>query len=135
LAVASRLPDALNATDTGPVPVGNGEPDTGVSAPPDPTENTDTVLAPVLAVANRFPDALNATENGSEPVGNGEPDTGANAGAAARAAVAVLKHAPPTTTATSPNHAIRVRHQSARADIAKLIHRTAPTGPGPAPAI
>ena len=86
-------------------------------------------------MASRFPDALNTAENGSEPVANGEPGTGANAGGAARAAVAVLKHAPPTTTATSPNHTIRARRRPASTDIANLIHHTAPTGRGPAPAI
>jgi hypothetical protein len=45
LAVASRPPDELNATEDGPEPVENGDPVTSVSAPPDPTENTDTVLA------------------------------------------------------------------------------------------
>ena len=59
--------------------MGNGEPDTSVSAPPDPTENTDTVLSPALAVASRFPAALNAAEVGFTPVGNGEPDTAVSA--------------------------------------------------------
>ncbi len=77
--MASRFPAALNATEIGDEPVGNGEPETAVSAPPDPTENTDTVLLPSLAVASRFPDALNAIEIGSEPVGNGEPDTAVSA--------------------------------------------------------
>ncbi len=133
--MASRFPDALNATEFGYAPVGNGESGTPVSAPSDPTANTDTVLSLWLAVASRLPDALNAIETGFEPVANGEPDTGANAGAAARAAVAVLKHAAPTTTATSPNHTIRARRRPASADIANLIHRTGPTGLGPAPAI
>ncbi len=135
LAVASTFPDALNAIEFGYEPVPTGEPDTSVSAPSDPTKNTDTVLSFWLAVASRFPDAPNATEIGYEPLPNGEPDTGANAGGAARAAVAVLRHAAPTTTAISPCHAIRARHRFACADIAKLIHRTAPTGRGPAPAI
>jgi hypothetical protein len=92
-------------------------------------------LALTLAVASSPPPGLNATESGWLPVANGEPDTGANAGAAARAAVAVLKHAAPTTTATSPNHAIRARRRPASADIANLIHRTALTGRGLVPAI
>jgi hypothetical protein len=45
LAVASSPADGLNATEYGSEPVENGDPDTSLSAPPDPTENTDTVLA------------------------------------------------------------------------------------------
>ncbi len=47
LAVASSPPDGLNATEYGllPLPVENGEPVTGVSAPPGPTENTNTELS------------------------------------------------------------------------------------------
>src|ERR1039458_2513727 len=50
---------------------------TGVSAPPAPTENTDTALAPAFAVASSPPPELNATETGCEfdPVVNGEPVT------------------------------------------------------------
>ena len=73
LAVASSPPPGLNATDAGSLPVANGEPETGVSAPPDPTENTDTVLATLLAVASSPPPGLNATELGPLPVPNGEP--------------------------------------------------------------
>ena len=54
----------------------NGEPETGVSAPPEPTENTDTVLSTLLAVASSRPPGLNATDRGSVPVVNGEPATG-----------------------------------------------------------
>jgi hypothetical protein len=61
------------------VPVVNGEPLTGVSAPPDPTENTDTVLSFQLAVASNLPLGLNATEAGWPPVLNGEPFTGVSA--------------------------------------------------------
>ena len=52
----------------------NGEPPTGVSAPPDPTENTDTEWLK-LAVASSPPLGLNATEYGDPlpPVANGEP--------------------------------------------------------------
>ena len=86
-------------------------------------------------MASRFPDALNATEYGFVPVANGEPDAGANPGAAARAAVAVLKHAAPTMTATSPINAIRARRRPARADIANFAHPAGLTGIGPAAAI
>ena len=81
MAVASSPPDGLNATEFGPRPVANGEPATGVSAPPAPTENTDTVLPPLLAVASSPPDGLNATEIGlvPRPVANGEPATGVSA--------------------------------------------------------
>ena len=41
----------------------NGEPLTAVSAPPAPTENTDTVLSPELAVASSPPLGLNATDD------------------------------------------------------------------------
>ena len=58
------------------MPVANGEPVTGVSAPVEEfTENTDTVLPPPLAVASSPPDGLNTTECGSGPVANGEPVT------------------------------------------------------------
>ena len=43
-------------------PAGNGEPGTGVSAPPAPTENTDTLPPQKFAVASSFPSGLNATE-------------------------------------------------------------------------
>ena len=61
------------------MPVANGEPATGVSAPPAATENTDTVLPALLAVASSPPAGLNATESGPPPVTNGEPVTGVSA--------------------------------------------------------
>jgi hypothetical protein len=71
--------DGLNATDSGPEPAGNGDPDTGVSPPVERfTENTETVSSPEFATARkRFPDTtgLNATEFGNAPVANGDPDT------------------------------------------------------------
>ncbi len=83
MAVASSPPDGLNATEFGllPLPVENGEPVTGVSAPPAPTENTDTELPLKFAVASSPADGLNATEFGllPLPVVNGEPVTGVSA--------------------------------------------------------
>jgi hypothetical protein len=81
-ATASSEPSALNATDSGtlPAPVENGEPETGVSTPPPPTENIDTActLAAVSATASSEPFGLNATQLGAllAPVENGEPKTG-----------------------------------------------------------
>ncbi len=57
------------------MPVANGEPETWVSAPPEPTANTDTELPAALAAASNPPPGLNATETGSPPVANGEPVT------------------------------------------------------------
>jgi hypothetical protein len=75
--------DGLNATDSGPEPAVNGDPDTGVSPPVERfTENTETVSSPEFATARkRFPDTtgLNATEFGNAPVANGDPDTWASA--------------------------------------------------------
>ena len=78
LAVASNPPLGLNATETGALPVPNGEPLTGVNAPSEATENTDTVLSSALAVASNPPLGLNATEYAKAPVANGEPLTGAS---------------------------------------------------------
>ena len=80
LAVARSAPPGLNATDAGEMPVANGEPATGVSAPPAPTENTDTVSP--FPVARSAPDGLNATDAGVMPVVNGEPGTWVSAPAA-----------------------------------------------------
>ena len=44
-ATARSRPEGLNATETGLRPVANGEPVAGLSVPPAPTENTDTVLS------------------------------------------------------------------------------------------
>jgi hypothetical protein len=63
--------------------VGNGDPGTADSVPPDETENTDTLFAPALAVARRAPFELNAMEAGAPPVANGEPGTGVKPGCAA----------------------------------------------------
>ena len=60
LAVASRLPLGLNATEPGPLPVVNGEPLTGVNAPSDATENTHTVTG-VDYVGNHKRHAKRAT--------------------------------------------------------------------------
>jgi hypothetical protein len=73
LAVASSPPSGLNATEIVKPPV--WKPDTGVSAPPDPTANTVTELSPLLAIASSPPAGLNATEVGESPVANGEPET------------------------------------------------------------
>ena len=50
-----------------------------MSAPPAPTENTDTLLDLEFAVASSPPPGLNATDSGNDPVVNGEPATGVSA--------------------------------------------------------
>ena len=104
LAVASSPPLGLNATETGTLPVANGEPTTCVNAPvKEFTENTETVLSLRLAVASSPPPGLNATDNGALPVSTGEPATGVNAGGAASALAAPASKPTASTNPTNSN--------------------------------
>jgi hypothetical protein len=79
-ATPSSLPDGLNPTRRGsvPVPVANDELFTGVSAPAEFTENTDKVPGS-SATSSSPPDGLNATDATPPWVANGEPGTGVTA--------------------------------------------------------
>ena len=63
---AASHPVGPNTTACGtrPVPVGIGDPLSGVSEPVWATENNESESSPLLAVASRRPVALNATETG-----------------------------------------------------------------------
>jgi len=58
---ASSSPLGLNTADVGSAPRVNGEPDTDVSAPEEPTENIEMVSLLVFAAASTAPLGLNAT--------------------------------------------------------------------------
>ena len=124
LAVASSAPEGLNATENGPGPVAKGEPGTGVSAPAELTENTDTVLSLLLAVASSAPEGLNATDTGAKPpVWNGDPDTGVNAAEANAPAAADRKQ-----TQTNPPSPATRRNARARVTFISLSHERRRTG-------
>jgi hypothetical protein len=104
-------PDELNATDTGAVPVANGEPDTAVSAP----------------------DGLNATDAGNMPVANGEPDTGVNTGAASAPAATHSKHTQTNPNSTATRRGARALITATRplaSDNPKRRRAAAAAGPG-----
>jgi hypothetical protein len=104
LATASSAPEGLNATDDGSLPVANGEPGTGDSAPAEETENTATWLPWEFAVASNPPDGLNATATGVVPVENGEPGTWVNTAGDAFANAGPTVSIPPQTSARmTPN--------------------------------
>src|SRR6185437_6108452 len=100
LAVISRPPSRVNTTSRGPPPVGNGDPESGVSAPPLPTLKTEVVLLSGLAVASSEPVWSNATDAGTGAVVNGEPLTGVSPPEAATANI-VTCGAPRSATARS----------------------------------
>jgi hypothetical protein len=78
---ASSSPLGLNTTDVGAPLRGNGEPDTDVRAPEEPTENIEMVSLLLFAPASSVPLGLKATEvaNGS----GGVPPSGLSAPEAA----------------------------------------------------
>ena len=78
---ASSSPFGLNTTDVGSAARVNGEPDTDVSAPEEPTENIEMVSLLVFAAASSAPLGLNMTAlaDGS----GGEPPRGVRAPEAA----------------------------------------------------
>src|SRR5689334_21101289 len=118
----SSFPLGLNVTENGRLPVGpNGEPGTSVSTPPDPTENTDTVLSATLPVASSAPLGLNATDAGLPPVGpNGEPAICVTAGCAASALAA------PASNPTIANHDPSTADQRRRGERRITPRRPAP---------
>lgn len=61
-------------TNAGAVPVENGDPETCESDPPEPIENTETLLDPELVTNNNFPPGSTATELGAVPTVVGEPE-------------------------------------------------------------
>jgi len=97
--IASRPPDGLNVTSSGSS-ASNGEPGTGLSAPPGPTVIIDTVPSMSFADASSCPEGLNDTGPASPPTSNGDPATGVRTGAAACAPAApTVTHASTAQTA------------------------------------
>ena len=68
-------------TDSGPLPVGNGEPGTAASAPLVLfMRRTETLLDPLFAVTRKLPEGSVSAETGPvPPLAKGEPLTGERA--------------------------------------------------------
>src|SRR3954449_9715395 len=99
---AANWPSELKATWTGLDTVVTGEPGAWVSDPPEPTENIDTVLSPMLATATSPPPGLNATLSGMEPVVNGEPGASVSVPPAETAMTATFFMLSSVTASRSP---------------------------------